>query len=178
MNERLALAHGLADGVLTIHSAKLVHNNIRSDNVVLFERLDDVSSHGYLELKLDFPVFVDWGLVRETGKLSAKTVPEDWRIALFQHPDRLGDIQAKEAYNFGHDIHNLGICLLEIGLWESFVSSDQDTEGSSYKYKLSDRFVDMAGKLEVPSFDISYENFVPQSFVRAQEVFVAIAEAE
>ena len=36
----------------------------------------------------------------------------------------------------------------------------------------------MAGKLELPSFDISNENFVPQSIVRAQDVFVAIAEAE
>ena len=86
LNERLALAHGLADSVLTVHSAKLVHKNIRSDNIVLFESLGDdptLASLGYVKLKLDFPVFVDWSLVRETGKLSAKTVPVDWRIAQF-----------------------------------------------------------------------------------------------
>ena len=110
--------------------------------------------------------------------MSAKTVPVNWRIALSQHPDRLGDVQAKQAYNFGHEIYSLGVCLLEIGLWESFVGPDQDTQGSSSKYKLSDRFIGMAGKLGLPSLDISQDNSVPKSFVRAQDVSVAIAEAE
>ena len=44
LNERLALAHGVADGVLTVHSARLVHKSIRSDNIVLFESLEDGSS--------------------------------------------------------------------------------------------------------------------------------------
>ena len=178
LNERLALAHGLAASVLTVYSARLVHKNIRSDNIVLFESLEDESSQGYSKLKLDHPVFVDWSLLRDVNTMSAKSVPVDWWTALFQHRDRLGSVMAKKAYNFGHDIYSLGICLLEIGLWESFVSPNQDTEGYSSKYKLSDRFIDMAGKLGLPSLDFSQDNSVPPSFDPAQEVFVAIAEAE
>ena len=36
----------------------------------------------------------------------------------------------------------------------------------------------MAGNLGLPSLDLSQDNFVHASFDRAQEVFVAIAEAE
>lgn len=87
---------------------------------------------------------MDWSLLRDADTMSARNVPVDWRIALFQHLDCLGDVQAKQAYNFGHDIYSLGDCLLEIALWESLVSADQDTQGSSSEYKLSDRFIDMA----------------------------------
>jgi hypothetical protein len=45
-------------------------------------------------------------------------------VALYQHPKRqLGaGLVAESKYNIGHDIYSLGVCLLEIGLWTSFLT--------------------------------------------------------
>jgi hypothetical protein len=60
-------------------------------------------------------------------------VDTDWTLALYQHPQRqagLGGL-AESKYNIGHDIYSFGVCLLEIGLWESFVQYDGDTPSLS-----------------------------------------------
>jgi hypothetical protein len=44
-------------------------------------------------------------------------------MAMYQHPERQagpGEV-AVSKYNIGHDIYSLGVCLLEIGLWDSFI---------------------------------------------------------
>jgi hypothetical protein len=43
---------------------------------------------------------------------------------LYRHPLRQGD--NAEYYVMQHDIYSLGVCLLEIGLWESFVTFNED----------------------------------------------------
>ncbi|KAJ9491879.1 hypothetical protein VN97_g1332 [Penicillium thymicola] len=52
-----------------------------------------------------------------------------WERCLYQHPDRIGSISS-EDYIMQHDIYSLGVCLLELGLWESFVSYDELTTAS------------------------------------------------
>lgn len=45
---------------------------------------------------------------------------------MYQHPERqdpAGSV-AEYKYNIGHDIYSLGVCFLEIGLWDSFVVPD------------------------------------------------------
>jgi hypothetical protein len=44
-----------------------------------------------------------------------------WEKDLYRHPRRQG-LKPEEDYNMQHDIYSLGVCLLEIGLWESFVT--------------------------------------------------------
>jgi len=48
---------------------------------------------------------------------------------LYRHPERQGppDSMAEAKYNIGHDIYRLGVCLLEIGLWQSFVEYAEQT---------------------------------------------------
>lgn len=40
---------------------------------------------------------------------------------LYRHPHRQG-LNPEENYTMQHDIYSLGVCLLEIGMWKSFVS--------------------------------------------------------
>jgi hypothetical protein len=43
-----------------------------------------------------------------------------WEKNLYRHPRRQG-LKPEEDYTMQHDIYSLGVCLLEIGLWGSFV---------------------------------------------------------
>jgi hypothetical protein len=55
-----------------------------------------------------------------------------WEKDLYRHPSRQG-LQPEEDYVLQHDIYSLGVLLLEIGLWTSFVvqgsSPDNFTPG-------------------------------------------------
>ena len=45
---------------------------------------------------------------------------------LYQHPERLqSDRNETEIFKMQHDVYSLGVCLLEIGLWRSFVSYNE-----------------------------------------------------
>lgn len=48
-----------------------------------------------------------------------------WAENIYQHPDRQGK-NPDADYVMQHDIYSLGVCLLEIGLWESLMTSDGD----------------------------------------------------
>lgn len=45
---------------------------------------------------------------------------DEWARDLYRHPSRQGE-NLTEPYKMQHDIYSLGVCLLEIGIWESFV---------------------------------------------------------
>lgn len=47
-----------------------------------------------------------------------------WEKDLYRHPRRQG-LKPEEDYTMQHDIYSLGVCLLEIGLWETFVMYDE-----------------------------------------------------
>ncbi|KAJ5899944.1 hypothetical protein N7495_004688 [Penicillium taxi] len=81
-----------------------------------------------------------------------------WAETTYQHPDRQG-IHPSADYTMQHDIYSLGVCLLEIGLWESFVSSQgkifpqavngEDPDPSAYIMEgssLKDYYVVLANK--------------------------------
>jgi hypothetical protein len=48
-----------------------------------------------------------------------------WEKNLYRHPHRQG-VNPEETYVMQHDIYSLGVCLLEIGIWESFVLYEND----------------------------------------------------
>jgi hypothetical protein len=43
-----------------------------------------------------------------------------WERDLYRHPRRQG-LKPEDAYVMQHDIYSLGVCLLEVGLWSTFV---------------------------------------------------------
>ncbi|KAL4916931.1 hypothetical protein BDW62DRAFT_93738 [Aspergillus aurantiobrunneus] len=49
---------------------------------------------------------------------------------MYQHPERQG-IDPRIDHKMQHDIYSLGVCLLDIGLWKSFVTRDKSTAPSS-----------------------------------------------
>ena len=50
----------------------------------------------------------------------------DWDKNVYRHPLRQGD-HPVEAYRMQHDIYSLGVCLLELGTWQSFVEYTPDS---------------------------------------------------
>ena len=50
-----------------------------------------------------------------------------WERNVYRHPSRQG-FDPVEKYRMPHDIYSLGVCLLEIGLWESFVEYSTEEE--------------------------------------------------
>ena len=48
-----------------------------------------------------------------------------WEKNLYRHPRRQG-LYPEEQYTMRHDIYSVGVCLLEIGLWSSFVNYSED----------------------------------------------------
>jgi serine/threonine protein kinase len=123
-NFRFILPKRLAESVYHVHSHNLVHKAIRPESILLFDIAseNDPSPPRYPEI-IGSPFLTDWRYTRKTMDASNLATESDWTISLYQHPERqagLGGV-AESKYNIGHDIYSLGVCLLEIGLWESFI---------------------------------------------------------
>ncbi|SMR41244.1 unnamed protein product [Zymoseptoria tritici ST99CH_3D1] len=113
LTDRIHLAKRLAVAVNYVHTLGFVHKNVRPDNVISFP--DPSSSR--------LPTFYLIGFenMRSEDGYSHFYGSEDWSQNIYRHPQRQG-IHPEERYNMRHDIYSLGVCLLEIGLWSSFVS--------------------------------------------------------
>ncbi|KAJ3560912.1 hypothetical protein NPX13_g9139 [Xylaria arbuscula] len=122
-NYRFALPRYLAEAVYQVHSQNLVHKCIRPESILLFE---PISTNG---LQLRYPAIIgnpflaDWHYTRAIDEASCHETYHDWVMAMYQHPERQAPpgSEAESRYHIGHDIYSLGVCLLEIGLWDSFV---------------------------------------------------------
>jgi hypothetical protein len=55
----------------------------------------------------------------KTLRLGNTDIAED----IYQHPERQGTSPIAD-YTMQHDIYSLGVCLLEIGLWKSFIDHE------------------------------------------------------
>ncbi|KAJ5708650.1 hypothetical protein N7488_008451 [Penicillium malachiteum] len=113
LSDRIRLAKQLATAVSFIHILDFVHKNIRPETILIFER--DGQSLGPLYL-LGFRAF------RLADNKTLRLGNSLWSENIYQHPDRQG-IDPVTDYIMQHDIYSLGVCLLEIGLWGSLVSS-------------------------------------------------------
>lgn len=122
---RFRLARKLCEAALRVHVVQLVHKNIRPETIFLFKPAitgtgDDAEvareAAGFGDVYL-----TNWRLLREaSGRSKKHPGPNDWAERFYRHPDRQG-LHVEQRYNLGHDIYSLGVCLLEIGLWDSFV---------------------------------------------------------
>lgn len=65
-------------------------------------------------------------MLRKASDLTSLRGEISWLKDIYRHPYRQG-LQPQERYNIGHDIYSLGVCLLEIGLWESLKTTKSDT---------------------------------------------------
>jgi hypothetical protein len=114
LNDRLPLAQRLANAVMFVHASEFVHKNIRPETVVLLE--DSIS-------ELGAPFLAGFERFRLADGQTFRTGEAVWEKDLYRHPERQGFWPEKE-YSMQHDIYSLGVVLLEVGLWTSFVVSD------------------------------------------------------
>lgn len=126
LEERLRLCRQLCEAVLSVHSSGLVHKNIRSNTVVLIEQASTSQGqpNNTIQTRLGSPFLTDWFMLRKATDLSSRRGANDWKEDIYRHPRRQGR-QPEERYNMGHDIYSLGVVLLEIVLWESFIQPTQ-----------------------------------------------------
>jgi hypothetical protein len=109
LNVKLDIAKQLANSVLYLHTTGFVHKNIRPDTILVFDRG---------EAKASFLVgFEHFRGAKEDTFRIGDSLPER---ELYRHPSRQGN-NPEQRYVMKHDIYSLGVCLLEIGMWKSFV---------------------------------------------------------
>lgn len=124
LSERFTLARQMAVAVSYVHLYGFVHKNIRPETVLLCHpQLPGCilsTGAGIAEVARERVALVGFDVLRNAeGKTSHKG-DDDWEKNLYRHPQRQG-LSLHVDYEMRHDIYSLGVCLLEIGLWESFV---------------------------------------------------------
>ena len=112
-NERFEIAKQLANSVMFVHNAQFVHKNISPETIILLKDEESVLGKSFL---VGFEKFrlVDGKTYHQGDSV--------WQRNLYRYPTRQG-MRPGDDYSMQHDIYSLGVCLLEVGLWSSFVSS-------------------------------------------------------
>lgn len=111
LSDRFRIAQHLAQSVSYVHTYGFVHKSIRPDTVLVFQNASSVLGSSFL---LGFEKF------RTADGRTLRAGDCAWEKELYRHPRRQG-LRPEDEYSMQHDIYSLGVCLLEIGLWESFV---------------------------------------------------------
>ncbi|KAH8896381.1 hypothetical protein GQ53DRAFT_639805, partial [Thozetella sp. PMI_491] len=113
---RIQIAKEIAKSVNYVHMFNFVHKNIRPESLLCFEDPRGEKSSTFL---------VGFDSFRNVDGSTWLISDSRWEKNLYRHPSRQGEFP-EDAYHMQHDIYSLGVCLLEIGLWESFVSYTTD----------------------------------------------------
>jgi len=108
----MRVSRNVARSIIFLHSASFVHKNIRPETIITTEAGDS-----YL-------VGFQWfrAAAGDTFMLGDAVQSNN----LYRHPTRQGQAP-DEMYSMQHDVYSLGVCLLEIGLWKSFVAYGNDS---------------------------------------------------
>jgi hypothetical protein len=123
LDSRYRLARQLCDTVFSVFTSGLVHKNIRPNTILLAIEDDENKPSPTPVTELGNLYLTTWTLLRKASGLTSGPGASGMVEDFYRHPKRQG-IQPEQRYNFGHDIYSLGVCLLEIGLWEPFFTSD------------------------------------------------------
>ncbi|KAK4231631.1 hypothetical protein QBC38DRAFT_465196 [Podospora fimiseda] len=118
LSTRFEFARQLARSISYVHTFGFVHKNVRPESILLFS-----PSEGFtiLEPAAKQSLFLlGFENFRSERAASAFIGDQDFTKDLYRHPSRQGPCPT-EYYSMQHDIYSLGVCLLEIGLWRSFV---------------------------------------------------------
>jgi hypothetical protein len=133
LDYRFQLARKLADAVLRVNAAELVHKHIRTAAILVLQPVAPVTTNtpaapapapaptqAQPPTGLGEVYLTDWRLLRDTRGPTTQTGGTQWTENIYRHPQRQ-DLEPEARYNIGHDIYSLGVCLLEIGLWDMLV---------------------------------------------------------
>ncbi|KAE8139862.1 hypothetical protein BDV38DRAFT_280775 [Aspergillus pseudotamarii] len=118
LGQRIQLAQQLARSVMFVHTADFVHKNIRPETIIIFHE----------ESRLGPSFLTGFERIRPADAPTDNYGDSKWEKNIYRHPSRQG-LLPDDYYKMQHDVYSLGVCLLEIGLWCSFVCED-DNGGS------------------------------------------------
>lgn len=116
LSDRLDIAKHLAKSISFVHTFDFVHKNVRPENILLLR--DKPSSLGH-------SVLVGFEDFRTAEGHTVRLGDSAWEKNLYRHPRRQGP-RPDDYYIMQHDIYSLGVCLLEVGMWQSFVFYNED----------------------------------------------------
>jgi hypothetical protein len=105
----------VAKSVGYVHNFGFVHKNVRPESVLIFILTDGKGISGFLAGFEDFRVDEGWTQRRGDNEPDRN---------LYRHPSRQG-ASPRDDYAMQHGIYSLGICLLEIGFWASFIGNSE-----------------------------------------------------
>lgn len=111
LTDRFELAKQLVKSISYVHTLGFVHKNVRPETVLGFQTIDSGSDLFFL---------VGFENMRTVDGRTLRSGDSTWEKNLYRHPHRQG-LHPEDVYTMQHDIYSLGVCLLEVGLWESFV---------------------------------------------------------
>jgi hypothetical protein len=118
---RFRLERQISEAVLTVHMAKLVHKNIRAETILILRPANVGSDESArLATGVGQPILSHWSYLKDPSSITNKWATDIWTQNIYRHPQRQG-LHIQKRYNMGHDIYSLGVCLLELGLWDPFV---------------------------------------------------------
>jgi len=125
LSERFVLARQIAAAVSYVQLYGYVHKNIRPETILLCHSMPPGSRLGEggedTEVVASETVaLVGFDVLREAEGKTCRVGDDDWEKNLYRHPQRQGR-SLQVDYEMRHDIYSLGVCLLEMGLWENFV---------------------------------------------------------
>lgn len=147
INARIQLAKRLARTVFFVHSAEFVHKNFRPETIILFDHRDRLKDQT-LSREIGFPFLVGFQKIRLASGATAYLGDSAWEQNIYRHPSRQGEYP-EQAYSMQHDIYSLGVCLLEIALWKSFVLLDAYGQNALKSKESEQVFKDTKGPFEV-----------------------------
>ncbi|KAI9787247.1 MAG: hypothetical protein M1839_003485 [Geoglossum umbratile] len=119
INDRFRLARKIGSSVLFVHSAGLVHKNIRPDNILIFETIGAEREEKFPRA-IGYPFLIGFDYARREKAYSDRVSDNVWWKDIYRHPQRQGQYP-DEMYSMLHDVYSLGVVLLEIALWSPFV---------------------------------------------------------
>ena len=133
LEHRFYLSNQISEAVLSVHTCSRVHKNIRPDAILMVQSPHNGGS-GFINPDFGVPYLTDWTMLRKMDTPSSMVGEHDWQKDMYRHPKRHG-LQPEQRYNMGHDIYSLGVCLLEIGLWEPLITRSSVTVLPSTLYQ-------------------------------------------
>lgn len=120
LTHRLLLARDLAKSVGFVHTFGFVHKNVRPESILSFEASAG-SPHPSVFL-------VGFENFRKEEGGTQRLGDQTFDGNLYLHPNRQGT-SPQERYIMQHDIYSLGVVLLEVGFWQSFVECNPEHGG-------------------------------------------------
>ncbi|KAL9047358.1 MAG: hypothetical protein Q9214_000042 [Letrouitia sp. 1 TL-2023] len=111
LSDRLDIAKDLAKSISFVHTFGFVHKNVRPENILISRDKPSSLGHSFL---VGFEAF------RTAEGHTLRSGDSAWEKNLYRHPRRQGT-RPDDYYIMQHDIYSLGVSLLEVGMWESFV---------------------------------------------------------